>query len=450
MVKIIGVSSVDEKLCAASGRISTQQGTSLEIFAKSQDKEKNANLISKVTASGHTSTVEHIFFNLAFENVSVVVEQFMIEFRLASFTVKSRRYVDFSDSGFYEPEIKSDELKKEFDEHVKGLFNLYAELTEAGVPKEDARFVLPYCFYSNFYCSLNGRELVNVLRAMLFGRGAKIPEIKAIGEDLLAQAKEYAPGVFGKFETQYAKYNDTADLSFLNLNAKKSHGADAVEILSYTSDAELLIAKSELIAQFGIDSNTAEEIAKENAGEIIEAICKTNRPRSLENASYSIRFNNVTLSTLTHFSRHRIQTLVLPELDSVDRDNFILPPTVVAAGKEEQYKAAFAKTSELYTKMKQAGEESGITVYCLLSGNMMDIISVMNARELQLFLKLRSCNRAQWEINALSVELLAKLRKISPVLFRYYGPSCYVTGVCPEGRLTCGKMAEIKEKFRNL
>lgn len=450
MVKIIGISSVGEKLCAASGRISTQQGTSLEIFDRSQDDIKNANLISKVTASGHTSTVEHVFLNLAFENVSVVVEQFMIEFRLASFTVKSRRYVDFSDSGYFSPKIENEELKEKFDSHVKDLFALYAKLTDAGVPKEDARFVLPYCFYSNFYCSLNGRELVNVLRAMIYGRGKDIPEIYEIGLNLLAQAKEACPGVFGNFENQYAKYTDIADLSFLSVNSAKGHGTDAVEILSYTPEAEMLIAKSELIAQFGITSEEAQKIAEEKKTEIIGAICKTNRPRSLENVSYSIRFNGVTLSTLTHFSRHRMQTLVLPELRNVERDKYILPPTVVDAGMENEYRHAFEKTAELYNQMKASGEKDGISVYCLLSGNLMDIISVMNGRELQLFMKLRSCNRAQWEINALAIELLEKLRKISPDLFIYYGPSCYCTGVCPEGRLTCGKIKEIKEKFKDL
>jgi NAD(P)-dependent dehydrogenase (short-subunit alcohol dehydrogenase family) len=68
---VIGVTDCNEEVCAASGRISTQTGTALEIFERSHDKEKNTNLISKVTKSGHTSTVEHIFFNLAFENVSV-------------------------------------------------------------------------------------------------------------------------------------------------------------------------------------------------------------------------------------------------------------------------------------------------------------------------------------------------------------------------------------------
>lgn len=99
-VKIVGYSNCGENLCAAGGRISTQPGDVFDILEKSKDAEKNASLIQKVTKSGHNSVIEHLFFNLAFRNVSVVVEQFMIEFRLASFTVKSRRYVDFGDAGF--------------------------------------------------------------------------------------------------------------------------------------------------------------------------------------------------------------------------------------------------------------------------------------------------------------------------------------------------------------
>ncbi len=127
-VYLIGLSDCDEKVCAAAGRISTQEGTALEIFDKSQDREKNQKLISKVTKSGHTSTIEHVFFNLAFENVSVVVEQFLIEFRLASFTVKSRRYVDFATAGYYMPEFKCEEDKKLYTETMDELFASYASL----------------------------------------------------------------------------------------------------------------------------------------------------------------------------------------------------------------------------------------------------------------------------------------------------------------------------------
>ena len=43
---IIGCTDCGEEVCAASGRISTQSGTALEIFERSHDKEKNKNLIT--------------------------------------------------------------------------------------------------------------------------------------------------------------------------------------------------------------------------------------------------------------------------------------------------------------------------------------------------------------------------------------------------------------------
>ena len=97
-VTILGFTPNIEAMIASGGRISTMDGTADEIFETSlaAGREKNEKLIGKVLSSGHTSVLEHGFVNLAFENVSVLAEQFLIEFRLASFTVKSRRYVDFS------------------------------------------------------------------------------------------------------------------------------------------------------------------------------------------------------------------------------------------------------------------------------------------------------------------------------------------------------------------
>ena len=71
----------------------------------------------------------------------------------------------------------------------------------------------------------------------------------------------------------------------------------------------------------------------------------------------------------------------------------------------------------------------------------------MNANELETFMRLRTCNRAQWEIKACADELLSILREKYPVLFSLYGPACYMLGYCPEGKMTCGKMKEVKEYF---
>ena len=449
---IIGCSDCGEEVCAASGRISTQSGTALEIFERSHDKEKNKNLINKVTKSGHTSTIEHIFFNIAFENVSVVVEQFMIEFRLASFTVKSRRYVDFTDCGYLVPEFKDEDDKFAYTATMDKLFSAYAYLTEKGVPKEDARFVLPYCFYSNFLCSLNGREMVNVLTAMIYGRGRKIKEIYNLGLSLLEQCRKYAPGVFTDFELKGAKYNDELEFDIPSDN-DNSHSGEVCEILSVTIDGEKNVARCALIEKGDYSADSIEKIvsSEENVSKILSALVKSSRPRALESYNCTVRFNEVSLSTLTHFARHRIQNICIPNLIKADRNNYVFPETITSNEELNAiYNDAFASMKELYNSLKAKGYNEDVLIYCVLSGNTVDIVTTMNARELMLFFRLRSCTRAQWEIQIYANDLLKKLRKIAPDLFSLYGPSCYVLGYCPEGKMTCGRASEIKELFENM
>lgn len=190
-VSILNVSPEAAAMIASGGRISTMDGTAGEIYAKSlaAGQEKNEKLIGKVLSSGHTSVLEHCYVNLSFENVSVLAEQFLIEFRLASFTVKSRRYVDFSKAGYVSPAFADDAQRVVFENTAASLFRTYDALEAAGIPKEDARFVLPYCFCSNFFCSMNARELVHVMNELTYGRGSRIPELRALGESLFAQCE---------------------------------------------------------------------------------------------------------------------------------------------------------------------------------------------------------------------------------------------------------------------
>ena len=133
-----------------------------------------------------------------------------------------------------------------------------------------------------------------------------------------------------------------------------------------------------------------------------------------------------------------IMTYVIPE--TVKHDDELL----------EIYTSCFSENEKLYSAFRQAGYDENVLIYCVLSGCTLDIVTTMNAREMLLFFRLRSCTRAQWEIQEYANDFLSQLRKISPTLFSLYGPSCYVTGVCPEGRLTCGRSSEIKEIFKNL
>ena len=133
------------------------------------------------------------------------------------------------------------------------------------------------------------------------------------------------------------------------------------------------------------------------------------------------------------------------------RNDYVLPETIKTNDELLKiYKDSFAKMEALYTKLKERGYTESELIYCVLSGSTLDIVTTMNAREMLLFFRLRSCTRAQWEIRNLATSMLTQLKNVDPEMFKNYGPSCYTYEVCPEGRLCCGKQVEMKEKFDNL
>ena len=130
------------------------------------------------------------------------------------------------------------------------------------------------------------------------------------------------------------------------------------------------------------------------------------------------------------------------------RENYIIPASVREnEALLNEYVDAFEQTATLYHALQDEGVAEEDLVYVLLSGNVLDLVTTLNARELRLLLKLRTCTRAQWEIRQLTTELLFLLREACPLLFATYGPSCVCDGQCPEGRMCCGRMAEMRELF---
>ena len=93
------------------------------------------------------------------------------------------------------------------------------------------------------------------------------------------------------------------------------------------------------------------------------------------------------------------------------------------------------------------GADKNVLRYLLLSGQTVPVLTTMNAGELYVFFRLRCCSRAQWEIRACADAALVALREKSPVLFSLYGPTCVAAGRCPEGKMTCGRQAEMKKRY---
>ena len=147
--------------------------TPINIYDTADDEEKMLKLISKVISSGHYSTIEHIQISFAISNVSRACTHQLVRHRHMSFSQKSQRYV--KEKGQFDyiipPTIeKNPELKEKFEQFMSDISNKYQEFVEAGIPAEDARFVLPNATASSMVASLNLREMIHLANLRLCSR----------------------------------------------------------------------------------------------------------------------------------------------------------------------------------------------------------------------------------------------------------------------------------------
>ncbi|MDO4546756.1 MAG: FAD-dependent thymidylate synthase [Clostridia bacterium] len=421
MIRIIASTSPGKRVCAAAARLSTREGMALSVFESSDGGERDEKLIKKVMSSGHRSLLEHQSFSFALDGVSVFVEQCLIEFRLSSFTVKSRRYVDFKSAGYYTPGYLKGEALELYTSSMNSLFGDYAKLVDMGIPREDARFLLPYCFYSSMYLTCNARELAHIINAFTTGRLSAYDEIRKVGSEL-SKAFE---GVFP----------DTLEAPALDCRVRAPE--KSIETPRVCDQRVILMGEprnaDELLRQ-------AVSFSGRFSSDEMELLVKDARPRELECLSYTFLIKNISQSCVTHFARHRIQSPMFESPSAaISKNLYVLPESIAADSRALQiYNSAFNRNTQTARKLMTMGLNPDDLVYLSLSGNTIDALITMNARELRHFMNLRTCERAQWEIRNAANSMLEALIASYPGLFRYYGPSCMTLGRCPEGRLSCG------------
>ena len=157
-----------------------------------QDKEKMLKLINRVISSGHYSTIEHIQVSFAVSNISRACSHQLVRHRHASFSQKSQRYVkEKGQFDYITPDTieKNPELKEKFDKFMNKISEFYIELTQAGIPAEDARAVLPNAASTSMVVSMNLRELIHLANLRLCTRAQTEIRIlvKRMCEELLKE-----------------------------------------------------------------------------------------------------------------------------------------------------------------------------------------------------------------------------------------------------------------------
>ena len=183
------VSALAAKLCYSNADLDgLQQKLSLT---------EQTEFIRKIVSIGHHSVLEHLNFTFGVEGVSRALTHQLVRHRLASYSQKSQRYVSHGASFEYVvPEtVKADEeLLREYDAAMDEIGKIYDRLAQAGIPAEDARYVLPNACETKIIITMNARELLHFFSVRCCERAQW--EIRHMAFEMLKLARKAAPAVF--------------------------------------------------------------------------------------------------------------------------------------------------------------------------------------------------------------------------------------------------------------
>lgn len=247
--------------------------------------------------------------------------------------------------------------------------------------------------------------------------------------------------------------------------------APRARLLVYLQDAERLIASA---AKLTISPKDFEEIMEDMEGErasawirelisrghgsplehsiyVFEVICSRACSHQLvrhRHASYSQlsqRYSDKYLRSLVHKACDilgiarpespdpglaQVALSSAAELGDFDKlleiasEAFIVPPRVLEKRDAGFLKSLLRSAAEYYRALA-SGVPFEDARYLLPQAVKTRLLVSMNARELaEVFLPLRMCSRAQWEIRAIAWQMWAQLTEVHPHIFAYVGPRC--------------------------
>ena len=129
-------------------------------------REQMQEFIEARLETGHASPLEHVWFEFAISGVSRAFSHQFVRHKIGiSFEQQSQRYVAFKKGEFpyTVPEtVKRAGFGEKMEEAFDRLGELYQEMIDAGVPAEDARFLIPNAANTNFKVVVNFLELLHI------------------------------------------------------------------------------------------------------------------------------------------------------------------------------------------------------------------------------------------------------------------------------------------------
>lgn len=142
--------------------------------------------------------MDHVVYMFEIEDCSRVTTHQLVRHRVASYDHESQRFSAATREGVVTPpSIQTNEAASSaYNEALKTVYSAYEKMVAAGVPKEDARYILPTGIKSKLVMTVNARSLMHIVwqRTALQAQW----EIRELANLLLDLAREVTPELWTK------------------------------------------------------------------------------------------------------------------------------------------------------------------------------------------------------------------------------------------------------------
>jgi thymidylate synthase (FAD) len=140
--------------------------------------------------------LDHVVYMFEIEDCSRVTTHQLVRHRMASYDQESQRFSAATREGFVTPpSIQSNNLAlKAYDDALRAVYSAYEKMVAAGVPKEDARYVLPSGIKTKLVMTLSARSLMHIVWQRTAVQAQW--EIRELANMMLEKAKEATPDLW--------------------------------------------------------------------------------------------------------------------------------------------------------------------------------------------------------------------------------------------------------------
>lgn len=164
-------------------------------YAADTSPGANERRVKKLMNLRHLATLRFAHAVFKVEGISRVCSHQLVRHPHLSYLQRSQRYVNEGDMEYVVPEaIKDSDKVNDYLTSLKIATATYHDLIDAGVRKEDARFVLPQSGHTEMYVAGNFQAWFDFLVRRMDKHAQW--EIREVAENIFAHLNMHAPNVF--------------------------------------------------------------------------------------------------------------------------------------------------------------------------------------------------------------------------------------------------------------